>query len=151
MTSVHTILHPTDFSSSADKAFQAACSLARDRDAQLILLHVMEPVRLSGEWITVEVFSRPKQERWEALRRLQTREPGVRIEAVVRKGTPAAVIVAMARELPCDLIVMGMRSHAALGSVAAKVARLAPCPVLGVKLPAVGDAGWAKRELLAAT
>ena len=55
MTSVLTILHPTDFLSSADKDFQAACSLALDRDAHLILLHVMELVRLSGEWITVEL------------------------------------------------------------------------------------------------
>ena len=50
MTSVQTILHPTAFSLCADKAFQAACSVARDRGAQLIVLHVMEPVRLSGQW-----------------------------------------------------------------------------------------------------
>jgi nucleotide-binding universal stress UspA family protein len=49
MISVHTILHPTDFSPYADKAFHAACSLARGCGAQVIVLHVLEPVRLSTE------------------------------------------------------------------------------------------------------
>ena len=66
---------------------------------------------------------------------------------MIRKGSPAA----LADEVPYDLIVMGMPSYAGLDSVAAKVARLADCQLLGVKLPAVGDAGWAKPKMLAAT
>ena len=156
MTSVHTILHPTDFSRCADKAFQAACALARDRGAQLVVLHVMEPLRLSGEWLTVERFSPPKRDRWEALQRLLLREPDVRIEPVLWKGALAAVILALAREVPCDLIVMGMQGHAGQGAlesggVAAEVARLALCSVLGVKLPATAVAGLANHERLAAT
>jgi nucleotide-binding universal stress UspA family protein len=155
MNSVYTILHPTDFSRCADKAFQAACALARDRGAQLVLLHVMEPVRLSGQWITVELFSASKQERWEALHQRRAREPDVRIEPVLRKGTSAAVILALAREVPCDLIVMGMQGHAGqgpsrLGGVAAKVARLAPCPVLSVKVPTAAVAGQPEDEQLVA-
>jgi nucleotide-binding universal stress UspA family protein len=108
MTSVQTILHPTDFSRYADRAFQAACSLARGCGAQVIVLHVLEPVRLSTEWLTVELFGPPKQDRWEALHRLRMREADVPIEPVMRKGVPAEVILDVAREVPCDLIVMGV-------------------------------------------
>lgn len=125
--------------------------MARDRDAQLVLLHVMEPLRLSGGWIAVELFSPPKQERWEALRRRRVRAPDVRIEPVLRKGSPVKEILALAREVPCDLIVMGTPGHAGRGGVTAEVARRAPCPVLGVKLPAAAVAGRPNLEQLAAT
>src|SRR6185436_18094081 len=104
---------------------------------------VMEPLRLSGEWITFELFSVPKHERWEALRRLQAREPDLQIEPVVRKGAPAAVILSVAGEISCDLIVMGMNGHGAkedsLGLVASEVTRLAKCPIIGVKLPSAAE------------
>ncbi len=106
MTSVQTILHPTDFSRCAEKAFRAACSLARGCGAQVIVLHVLEPVRLSTGWLTVELLSPPKRDRREALQRLRMREPEVPIEPVMRKGAPAEVILDVAREVPCDLIVM---------------------------------------------
>ncbi len=135
MTSVHTILHPTDFSRSAEKAFQAACSLARDRSAQLVLLHVLEPVRLSTEWLTVELVGPPKQERWDALRRLRMREADVTIEPVMQKGAPAQVILDVAREVPCDLIVLGVPGRfeggvTAWSEVAAEVVGKAHCPVI---------------------
>ena len=43
MLSTQTILHPTDFSENSQWAFQTACSLARENDATLILLHVIPP------------------------------------------------------------------------------------------------------------
>jgi nucleotide-binding universal stress UspA family protein len=140
MTSVLTILHPTDFSRCADRAFRVACSLARGCRAQVVLLHVLEPVRVSGEWITVELFSPPRQDRWEALRRLRMREPEVPIEPVMRKGAPAEVILDLAREVPCNLIVMGAQGQAAEGAsgwggVAAEVVRTAPCPVITLTVP----------------
>ena len=58
--------------------------------------------------------------------------------AEVAVGSPAETIVRVARELAADLIVMGTHGrtglrHALLGSVAEKVVRLAPCPVLTVR------------------
>ena len=145
MTSIHTILHPTDFARCSQRAFQAACSLARDHGARLLVLHVMEPMRLAGESISVELLSPPKQDRWEALRRLRAREPDLWIEPVLRKGRPAAEILALARDARCDLIVMGMhgpegRGLPGLGGVAAEVVSRALCPVLGVMLPGVNGA-----------
>ena len=59
-------------------------------------------------------------------------------DADVAAGPPAETIVRVAHERGADLIVMGTHgrtglSHALLGSVAEKVVRLAPCPVLTVR------------------
>lgn len=43
MMPIHAILHPTDFSKQSEFAFQLACSLARDYDADLLVLHVVTP------------------------------------------------------------------------------------------------------------
>ena len=43
MAPIHTILHPTDFSGQSAYALRLACSLARDYDARLVVLHVVEP------------------------------------------------------------------------------------------------------------
>lgn len=56
----------------------------------------------------------------------------------IHVGQPAEVIVHMAGELDCDLIVMGTHGRGALagmvmGSVATRVLHLSPCPVLLVK------------------
>ena len=59
-------------------------------------------------------------------------------DADVAAGPPAEIIVRVAHERGADLIVMGTHGrtglhHMLLGSVAEKVVRLAPCPVLTVK------------------
>ena len=66
---------------------------------------------------------------------------GVRGEACVIHGRPAAKIVEFATHEGCDLIVMATSAsrglqHALLGSVTDKVIRLAHCPVLVVRLEA---------------
>ncbi len=63
---------------------------------------------------------------------------GAAIDCIVRGGEPAADIVASARELGADLIVIGHRgqgrlAQALLGSVARRVIETAPCPVLVVR------------------
>ena len=62
-------------------------------------------------------------------------------EPQVVAGDPADAIVRMAEEREVDLIVMGTHGrtglqHVLLGSVAEKVVRLAPCPVLTVRYKA---------------
>lgn len=153
MKNVHSILHPTDFSRCADKAFQAACALARDRNAQLVVLHVLKPVTLAGQWIAFEVFERDV---FESLASLRKREPDLRIETMVRKGDPARGILSLARELSSDLIVMGAGRSAghdtAESKVAAEVMRHAPCPVMTVRIPHVEwRSGRARAPLAPAT
>ena len=61
------------------------------------------------------------------------------MEALVREGYPATVIVDEAKSLPADLIVIGTHGltglkHMLLGSIAERVVQKAPCPVLTVKV-----------------
>jgi nucleotide-binding universal stress UspA family protein len=63
---------------------------------------------------------------------------GVLVETHLEDGSPAEVITALAESVPADLIVMGMHGwsgipHLVLGSVAERVIRTAPCPVMTVR------------------
>lgn len=146
MTPIRTILHPTDFSAPAEQAFQLACSLARDRDARLILLHVLErPLIIQGGVMAAPPLAGPSEEERAALRQklgqLQASDPKVRMEHQLEEGDAATAILQVAQETTCDLIVMGTHGRTGLarllmGSVAEKVLRNAPCPVLTVKTPA---------------
>jgi nucleotide-binding universal stress UspA family protein len=66
--------------------------------------------------------------------------PGVEVATALRHGTPWSEINALAKEMNADLVVMGTHgrrgvARALLGSVAEKVVRTAPCPVLTVHGP----------------
>ena len=74
------------------------------------------------------------------LQTLQSGEPGVPVEYRLEAGDPATEVLRVAREVPCDLIVLGTHGRTGLtrlvlGSVAEEVLRKAPCPVLTVKAP----------------
>jgi nucleotide-binding universal stress UspA family protein len=65
---------------------------------------------------------------------------GIKSESILSADSPSLAISLAAEEIEADLIVMGTRGlsglkHAVLGSVAERVVRLAPCPVLTVKHP----------------
>ncbi|HUL62234.1 MAG TPA: universal stress protein [Methanocella sp.] len=64
--------------------------------------------------------------------------PGVSVETHVLEGNPALEITKFAKDHDCDLIVVGTLGKSGidrllLGSVAEKVVRIAPCPVLVIK------------------
>jgi nucleotide-binding universal stress UspA family protein len=129
MNSIKTILHPTDFSERSAIAFHLACSLARTYHARLLVLHVHPP----GETL-IESFC------WSDLRQYQDPDSKIEVEHVLKEGDPAAVIVQLARETECDVIVMGTHGRTGLarlltGSVAAKVVHHAPCAVVAIKTP----------------
>jgi nucleotide-binding universal stress UspA family protein len=143
MLPIKTILHPTDFSDRSAYAFQFACALARDYGARLVVAHVNVPeVVVYGEMLApvpaVPVVDR--QALLARLAKLQPSDPAVRVEHVLREGDPAREILDLARELACDLIVLGTHGRTGfhrllMGSVAEEVSRKAPCPVLTVKTP----------------
>jgi len=67
----------------------------------------------------------------------RARRPGVEVDAVLRQGAPWTEIGAVAKERDAGLIVMGTHGRRGLarmmlGSVAERVVRTAPCPVLTV-------------------
>ena len=64
----------------------------------------------------------------------------LKVEYLIRKGAPFLEIIRCAQEIEADLIVCGTHGrsgikHALFGSVAEKVVRKAPCPVLSVRHP----------------
>jgi nucleotide-binding universal stress UspA family protein len=143
MLPIRTILHPTDFSEHARYAFRLACALARDYGAKLIVLHVAEPpIAVYGEGVIVPVMDPIHEEAKNKLHNIRPPDPEeVYIEHRMLEGDPPEEILAVAKELPCELIVMGTHGRTGLrrlimGSVAEEVVRKALCPVLTVRTPA---------------
>jgi len=141
MLSLGTILHPTDFSEHSQFAFRLACALARDYNARLVLLHVMQPpmVVYAGGPVPAEMW--PSAEEVQGhLHQLENDAHRVRVESQILEGDPVDMILRAAKETHSDLIVMGTHGRRALarllvGSVAESVLRKSPCPVLTVRTP----------------
>jgi nucleotide-binding universal stress UspA family protein len=142
------ILVPTDFSETAGTALHYGKELARQFGAELHVLHVCEdPMRLAGlpalaSGPVVDVNEEAAVLR-EQLEKLVMPEDGMplRTEVHVIVGQPTAMAIARyALDREFELIVMGTHgrgalTHALMGSVAEKVVRLAPCPVLTIRHP----------------
>ena len=141
------ILVPVDFSPHAEHAFTYATTLAERFGARLALLYVVDDSFVTGGWSS-EIYVPNVPELMENLiadadRRLATLKAsaaalGLTAETAVIRGRPAPAIVEHAKNGAFDLIVMGTHgrtgvSHVVMGSVAERVLRKAPCPVLTVR------------------
>lgn len=140
MLKLQTILHPTDFSESARSAFQLACSLARDHDAELVVFHVRPIPMIAGEGGSVLVDGEPLDEVLDRVQKSHPSPEGVRTTCQVGEGDAASQILVEAKVLGADLIVMGTHGRTGLGrllmgSVAEQVMRSASCPVLTMRRP----------------
>lgn len=149
MIDLKTILVPTDFSEPSQKALAYARALAGLFEGSLHVLHVVEQPFVHGWTVEGYVAALPDF-REELLRRAHEEmerlfagddeRKTLRVELVGRAGNPFAEIVRYAKEKEIDLIVMGTHGRGRmaqllLGSVAEKVVRAAPCPVLTVRHP----------------
>jgi universal stress protein A len=149
------ILVATDFSPASDAALACAKEIAGRFDARLSLLHVVTDPKATGLW-TPEVYvpaSPETQARFlrDARQRLESAlnaEESGRFSATIeaRIGAAAESIQDFAREQKVDLIVMGTHgrkglAHLFLGSVAERVVRSSPCPVLTTHAAAQPPAG----------
>jgi nucleotide-binding universal stress UspA family protein len=129
------ILFATDFSETSELACQRAVELARQSGATLTIFHAYaDPTALSEAWAVID--PRPDLER--TLLHVASDVHDVEIHRVIYMGAPAELIVEYAQQHNSDLIVMGTHgrsglSHLLLGSVAEKVIRCAPCPVMVVR------------------
>ena len=144
------ILCATDFSEPGQAAEVEALKLAQTLHGELIYLHVAAHPMLYGE----SVFSMAEvqrvydaQWRWaeETLKARVTAAEAAGITArwVLRAGAPYEQIVGAAQDEKADMIVIGTHGRSGLnrlllGSVAERVVRLAPCPVLTVRPPEAG-------------
>jgi nucleotide-binding universal stress UspA family protein/mono/diheme cytochrome c family protein len=140
------ILVPLDFTVNSNRALDYAHGLARKFEASLHLVHVCEvPSMMTGSLdayvVVYSDWSRRLGEDAEAqLVREKTALADVKVTTEVLFGPPAFSIIDAAQANESDLIVMGTHGHGAvmhmvMGSVAERVVRGAPCPVLTVREP----------------
>jgi universal stress protein A len=138
------IVCPTDFSERAAPAEREAVRLAKALGAELVLAHVGTDATLWREGLyTPEVRAVVEgQRKWAAdalaARAAALAAEGVTARAVVKVGLAWKEIVRLAAEEHADMIVMGTQGRTGLerlllGSVAERVIRRAPCPVLTVR------------------
>ncbi len=144
-----TILCPIDFSNSCERVLDVAAHVARSEGARLTLLHVTDvPGALSDKVIVAHeggdhAVRTSAYVRESALRELERcaaplRARGVEVETAFAAGSVVQAILRASSERAADLIVMGTHgrtglSHMLLGSVAERVLRLSPVPVLTVR------------------
>jgi nucleotide-binding universal stress UspA family protein len=145
MKSIKRILFPTDFSENSYLALDYAVNLAKVYGAQLYLLHVInKPLGYDSYLLTSFHIDEIEKQATSAARQamlelIQTRiDEKVRVKIVLARGVPFAEIVDTAKTSKTDLIIMGTHGRTGvpqmlIGSVAEKVVRNAPCPVLTVK------------------
>jgi nucleotide-binding universal stress UspA family protein len=160
------ILYATDLSEPAAHAFAYAASLANMYGATITILHVLAEFpseKFISNMISTETWEEIKRRHYSeardaligkkrdhiALREvLQAFSDEVHIqdqtfvtdEILIKNGMPSEVILQTAKELNCDLIVMGTRGQGVIadvliGSTAKRVVRESPIPVLVIRLP----------------
>ena len=142
---IRQILAPTDFSEPSKQAVQCAYELAQTFGAKLRLLHVVEllvyPVEMflvseDGTTLMDDLERQARLDLAELVPKSQDGTVEVLCRAVV--GTPYLKIAKVAAAEKVDLIVMSTHgrtglSHLVMGSVAERVVRMAPCPVLSIR------------------
>lgn len=150
MLRIRSILHPTDFSPSAEAAFVQALHLARRFDAVLHLLHVapvLDASHLHDAFAAVldedsyrdRVAAEAVAQREALLAAYDVRD--VQLRWVLRHSLrTAAPILEYAAEKPVDLVVLGTHGRSGLrrlvlGSVAEELVRRLTCPTLAVRAP----------------
>ena len=133
----------TDFSAPAEQAGRAAVGLARVHRAELVLLHVFVELPLYAETpatVVLQVYE--EQRRWVQdeldARAKDAAAEGVTVGTRLETGSAPETIARVAGEERADLVVVGTHGRSGLdriilGSVAERVVRIAPCPVLVVR------------------
>jgi len=138
-----TIVVPTDFSDCAQMALHYAMDLV-EPEGTVVLCHVVDDMPLSYGYVGVaftagDIRTRISEEAQKELAAIVPTNPNqVRIETHLLHGTPQREIVKLVTSVQADLVVMGTHGrsgleHALMGSVAERVIRKAPCPVLVVR------------------
>jgi nucleotide-binding universal stress UspA family protein len=139
------ILVPTDFSPSSEAAIDTAIDLAQRFDAKVTLLHVWQlPIypymeaMMNMAALTGEVERGATEALEKQVQQVRGRFPGV--QSALQMGLPWQAILELVKAQQVDLVVMGTHGrrgfeHLMLGSVAEKVVRLSPVPVLTVRGP----------------
>jgi universal stress protein A len=143
---IKSILAPTDFSPHSEQAVRYACRLAERLDSELHLLHVLSEIVPAGPdpllmpVMPAQFYKESEERAQETLDRSldpSWGKPG-KVTRAVRWGSPVESIVSYAVDHRVDLVIISTHgrtglSHVLLGSVAERIVREAPCPVLTIR------------------
>jgi len=137
---IQRILFATDFSSHSKHALSLTCEFAEKFGVHVDILHVLDETPAYMRSISTEIAAFEKEARTLAGEHLdavgkQLQGKKFSVQTHLRTGSPVDVIVEEAARLRSKLIVMGTHghtgfAHVALGSIAERTLRLAPCSVL---------------------
>lgn len=146
MAKIRKVMVASDFSSASRGAFARAVDLAKANRATLLVTHAvtLPPPTLGGEYIPPQTWDRIEAATRAAAKKqigalvARARRAGVRAAGLIMAGSPHEVIVRAARSKRVDVLVLGTHGRTGLprfflGSVAARVLAMAPCPVLTVR------------------
>jgi nucleotide-binding universal stress UspA family protein len=148
MVRLERIVVPTDFSESSREALCYAGALAERYKAKVLLLHIMEsdimtPLRAAegGQDLTKKLKT-DRQSYLEDLKKLDD-VARIKVETRIAEGVPAYEIIETAKDYGGELLVLGTHGltgpqRVFFGSVAERVVRMAPMPVLTVRRPEHG-------------
>jgi nucleotide-binding universal stress UspA family protein len=137
------LLVAIDFGEPSEHALETAIELAKSLGAALTVLHCYEiPSYAYGGMSFVAadllgpIHDAAREQMGRVMSAVQKRVPGAR--GVLRRGVPWTEILVAIEETKPDLVVTGTHgrrgvSHALLGSVAEKIVRTSPVPVLTVR------------------
>jgi nucleotide-binding universal stress UspA family protein len=140
---LETFVVGVDFSEPSERAFATARELARRVQARIHLVHAFH-VPVQGPMPEMVIFppdalTSYREAATRSLQKLldELAASGIEGHLHLAPGHPASVIADIARAVGADLVVVGTRGrtglpHVLLGSVAERVLRIAPCPVLTV-------------------
>lgn len=137
------ILIATDGSDIAENAADFGIKLAKNLNSEVYCIYVVDTTAFSSidsEMIWKNIKSILEEDGKRALKSIEekVKDLNLKFHAILRYGNPSEEIVKFAKENNIDLIVMGTSGRSGLdrfliGSVAEKVIRTAPCPVMVIR------------------
>jgi len=150
MELIKKILVPIDFSDYSKKALHYTVAFAKQFNAQIYLVYVIEPVvypadlsmgQVAIPQAEIDLSAKSKEE----LKQLAEIEIGnlLKYYIIIKNGKPFMEIIETASEIDADLIIISTHGHTGVehllfGSTTEKVVRKAPCPVLTIREPIKG-------------
>jgi len=147
-----TVLIPFNFDVESTAALNFAMEHVKDYQFNLILLHVIERSERLAELAVKDNVIRMVEEELAAMVHVLDKTDTVEVRIVVKTGKPYKEILSVAKELDAHFIIMGTRereekaiSKPRLGSVAGKIIRLSPIPVITFR---EGNLSFVKNILL---
>lgn len=156
---IKNLVFATDLNSNTRQAFRYALSLAQQYQAKITLLHVLEPLSTFGTALleaymphdvsdklhahTLEEVRKKLQKQLESFCQEELHataaESHLIADTVVIEGHPADSVIAYAKQIQADMIVMGTHSHSLItkifvGSISQKATQTSSIPLLIVPI-----------------